>query len=77
MNSTVGVPRERLAWIDTTRGLGVLAVVLFHVLIWNYATLVEEGSAVASLWDQVGSSLGRVRMPIQPWLLPQPEHLLA
>lgn len=64
MSSTVGAPRERLAWIDTTRGLGVLAVVLFHVLIWNYATLVDQGSAVASLWDQVGSSLGRVRMPI-------------
>ncbi|SMH46354.1 Uncharacterized membrane protein YcfT [Rathayibacter oskolensis] len=58
------MPRERLAWADTTRGLGVLAVVLFHVLIWNYAALVDGTSAVASAWDQVGSSLGRIRMPI-------------
>ncbi|QHC58052.1 acyltransferase [Rathayibacter sp. VKM Ac-2760] len=56
--------RERLAWIDTTRGLGVLAVVLFHVLIWNYAFVADPGSAVSKLWDQVGGSLGRIRMPI-------------
>lgn len=58
------VARERLAWIDTTRGLGVLAVVLFHVLIWSFATVADPGSSVAALWDQVGGSLGRIRMPI-------------
>lgn len=63
MSVSSSVARERLAWADTTRGLGVLAVVLFHVLIWNYEGLVAS-SAVAGLWDQVGSSLGRVRMPI-------------
>ncbi|KQQ03947.1 hypothetical protein ASF42_10885 [Rathayibacter sp. Leaf294] len=59
-----GAARERLAWVDTTRGLGVIAVVVFHVLIWNYAGLVDGTSAVAAAWDQVGSSLGRIRMPI-------------
>lgn len=57
-------PRERLAWVDATRGLGVLAVVLFHVLIWNHDLLVDGRSAVSGLWDQVGGSLGRIRMPI-------------
>ncbi|MWV59990.1 acyltransferase family protein [Rathayibacter sp. VKM Ac-2754] len=59
-----GAVRERLAWVDTTRGLGVLAVVVFHVLIWNYSGLVDGTSAVAAAWEQVGSSLGRIRMPI-------------
>lgn len=60
----VVAPRERLAWADTTRGLGVLAVVLFHVLIWNHDALVSGTSSVGTIWDQVGNSLGRIRMPI-------------
>ncbi|WP_367882278.1 acyltransferase family protein [Rathayibacter oskolensis] len=32
--------------------------------MWNYAGLVDGTSAVAAAWDQVGSSLGRIRMPI-------------
>lgn len=60
----VVAPRERLAWADTTRGLGVLAVVLFHVLIWNHDAIAPASSPVGAVWDQVGNSLGRIRMPI-------------
>ncbi|NQX10954.1 acyltransferase [Microbacteriaceae bacterium VKM Ac-2855] len=54
---------ERLAWPDVTRALGVLAVVLFHSLIWNLDVVAGPGIA-ATVWDQIGSSLGRIRMPI-------------
>lgn len=55
--------QERLAWPDVTRGLGVLSVVLFHCLIWNLDAL-DAPSIATTIWDQIGSSLGRIRMPI-------------
>ncbi|NQX27233.1 acyltransferase family protein [Microbacteriaceae bacterium VKM Ac-2854] len=55
--------QDRLAWPDVTRGLGVLAVVLFHSLIWSLDAVAPSG-IVTTVWDQIGSSLGRIRMPI-------------
>lgn len=59
-----GVPPARAAWPDSTRGLGVLAVVLFHVLIWNHAAVAEGTSSLAGFWELTDVALGRLRMPV-------------
>lgn len=65
MTSTLTTRRgQRLAWPDATRALGVLAVVLFHVLIWNHAEVTQGSSPLAGLWDKADAALSRLRMPI-------------
>jgi len=57
--------RPRLAWVDATRGYCVAAVVLFHVLLWYYATDSMAAHPTArGAWSAVNSVLGSVRMPV-------------
>lgn len=65
MSTVVTTKRgERLAWPDATRAFGVLAVVLFHVLIWNHAEVTQGSSPLAGFWDKTDAALSRLRMPI-------------
>jgi fucose 4-O-acetylase-like acetyltransferase len=58
------VEKTRLAWPDATRALGVVAVVVYHTLIWNYNSLESPGSAPGGLWSTVDAVLGLTRMPV-------------
>lgn len=55
----------RHAWIDTARGLSVLAVVFFHVCLWHYWKLDDvAGSWAGEAWQAVNTVMGSVRMPL-------------
>ena len=56
--------QTRLAWPDATRALCVVAVVVYHVLIWNYAWMDSPGAAPGGPWSTVDAILGRTRMPV-------------
>ena len=56
--------QTRLAWPDATRALCVIAVVVYHVLIWNYAWMNSPGAAPGGPWSTVDAILGRTRMPV-------------
>lgn len=62
--AATGGGRVRVAWPDATRGLGVLAVVLFHVLIWDHGPSTGGSSALAGLWGLTDLALERLRMPL-------------
>lgn len=51
----------RLAWADTGRALAVIAVVLFHALIWNFGALE---SAKEGMWAPISTLLSVVRVPL-------------
>lgn len=51
----------RLAWPDATRGLAVLAVVLYHSLIWNQRDLA---GGLVQPWGWVNAALSQLRMPV-------------
>lgn len=55
---------QRLAWPDATRALGVFAVVLFHVLIWNHVEIAQGTSPLTGFWDKTDAALSRLRMPV-------------
>lgn len=58
-------PRSRLAWIDAARGVCVLAIVLFHFLIWIWQPEVGDGTGpTATVWGFVAEALGKVRLPL-------------
>lgn len=59
--STLGV---RLAWPDSIRALAVVAVVLFHFLIFNRPEAVGGSGALDEAWHDVETILGRLRMPV-------------
>ncbi|PPG39433.1 acyltransferase [Pseudoclavibacter sp. RFBA6] len=56
--------RGRLLWADATRGVGILAVVLFHVLIWHHDRDFGEATGAAIIWGPIDSLLGSARMPV-------------
>ncbi|WP_120337999.1 acyltransferase family protein [Cryobacterium soli] len=55
---------RRLAWIDTARAFCVVAVVLYHFLIWNRESLTHGLGPFDEQWDQVTAVLSRVRIPV-------------
>ncbi len=57
-------PAPRLAWVDAARGYCVVAVVLFHVLLWVYRPAGQVAPVPGAFWDFVNSTLGSVRMPM-------------
>ncbi len=61
--ATQAKPRE--IWIDSARGACVLAVVLFHVCLWQYLPMATQlwPSAVTG-WGKVNGYLGALRMPL-------------
>ncbi|MHA7178865.1 acyltransferase family protein [Arthrobacter sp. MDB2-24] len=62
--TTSAAPAVRLAWPDATRGLGVVAVVLFHVLIWHHDAIGGGPTALSGFWDTTDVAVGRLRMPV-------------
>jgi len=56
--------QPRLVWPDATRGLGVIAVVLFHTLIWHYQPFGSPSSKTGGTWSMIDTILGRTRMPV-------------
>lgn len=54
----------RIKWVDSARGLCVIAVVLFHVTIWHYLKFEHENSIAFTAWDGMAKGLGAVRMPL-------------
>lgn len=56
---------ERIVWIDAARGVSVAAIVLFHVVLWDYTPLsVGQEPYLDSFWHRQGEILGSVRIPM-------------
>ncbi|WP_082697104.1 acyltransferase [Kocuria rosea] len=56
---------QRIAWIDAARTFSVLAVVLYHVYIWHFASIDMPMDALSGhIWEGVSRLLGAVRMPL-------------
>lgn len=56
---TATSPRERLAWIDTARGLAIVLVTVTHAAEW-----IQETSIRLPIWTQVDDLLATFRMPL-------------
>ncbi|HEY3436086.1 MAG TPA: acyltransferase [Actinotalea sp.] len=55
----------RLEWVDAVRGFSVAAVVLFHVVLWDYGPVAQSvHPAGRAVWGVVNTMLGSVRMPV-------------
>ncbi|MGP5026147.1 acyltransferase [Glutamicibacter sp. BW77] len=58
-------PADRIGWIDAARGLSVLAIVLFHVVIWVYLPGAgQHSNPIQKLWERQGEILGSIRIPL-------------
>lgn len=56
---------NRIAWIDAARGVSVAAIVLFHVVLWDYTPLTANHDPYLDpLWQRQGEILGSVRIPM-------------
>lgn len=55
---------QRVAWIDAARGYAVVAVILFHVVIWHFRGLEGVAPVGWRLWSLVGALLGGAGMPL-------------
>lgn len=61
---TTSIPK-RLDWIDATRGLSVIAVVLFHVVLWHYSPeTASERPPLYKFWQFQNGFMGSVRIPL-------------
>ncbi|WP_162237530.1 acyltransferase family protein [Arthrobacter sp. Leaf234] len=58
------IPTVRLPWADATRGAGVIAVVVFHVLIWVHDPVFGTETAAGPVLSRVNALLGTLRMPV-------------
>jgi uncharacterized membrane protein YcfT len=55
----------RIAWIDATRGLAILCIVVYHTLLWYF--LSDPGRTWApsyGFWSRFNSMLGSLRVPL-------------
>lgn len=58
-------PAPRLGWLDLSRGLVVVAVVLMHVSYFHHAALLDgAGADITGAWALVNDKIAAVRMPI-------------
>lgn len=55
---------QRHDWVDALRGACIIAVVLFHVTIWQFLPAVEGSPLIASAWETLNLVLGGIRMPV-------------
>lgn len=63
--SAAPAPRAaRLDWIDMSRAVAVVAVVLFHASIGHYYGLDHAESGVVAWWDRINQIITTVRMPL-------------
>ncbi len=51
--------KQRLAWIDTARGLAIILVVFIHATQW-----VQEAPIRIGLWDDINEVVSTLRMPL-------------
>ncbi|WP_275898078.1 acyltransferase [Arthrobacter sp. Alg241-R88] len=56
--------QTRLVWPDATRGICVLAVVLFHVITWYHAPIYGPETGLSGLMTLFNQGLAKVRMPV-------------
>ncbi len=54
----------RVAWIDMSRGLAVVLVVLFHVTIGHYYLMDWADYSVIARWDRINQLLSVIRLPL-------------
>ena len=55
----------RLSWVDATRGYCVVAVALYHVVLWHYGVGgASVQPAADGFWYFINATLGSVRMPV-------------
>lgn len=54
----------RLDWVDMSRGVAVVAVVLFHASIGHYYGMTHSEPGVVAWWDRVNQIITTVRMPL-------------
>lgn len=60
-----GSAAVRIPWIDSARGLSVVAIVLFHVVLWDYLpTPGASNSPLKGVWAFQNGLLGSVRIPM-------------
>lgn len=57
-------PAPRLDWVDMSRAVAVVAVVLFHASIGHYYLLEHSEPGVVAWWDRVNQIITTVRMPL-------------
>ena len=57
--------RGRIAWADVAKGMGILLVVLWHVLMKHYLKIDWHiGGQTRGLWGTLGEQLLPLRMPL-------------
>ncbi len=60
-----GAPKPgRLDWVDMSRAVAVVAVVLFHASIGHFYTMSHSQEGVVAWWDRVNQIITAVRMPL-------------
>ncbi len=59
-----GATAPRLDWIDMSRAVAVIAVVLFHASIGHYYALDHAEDGVVAWWDRINQIITTVRMPL-------------
>lgn len=62
--ATLAPAPARLDWIDMSRGVAVVAVVLFHASIGHYYLMEHAQEGVVAWWDRVNQIVTTVRMPL-------------
>lgn len=56
---------NRIDWIDAARGMSVIAVVLFHVVLWHYLPEASNSRPfLYGMWKFQNDLLGSVRIPL-------------
>ncbi|GAB96457.1 fucose 4-O-acetylase-like acetyltransferase [Kineosphaera limosa] len=62
--ATASTPPPRMDWIDMSRAVAVVAVVLFHASIGHYYLMEHSAEGVVAWWDRVNQIVTTVRMPL-------------
>ncbi len=56
---------NRIDWIDAARGMSVIAIVLFHVVLWHYLPEASNSRPfLYGMWKFQNDLLGSVRIPL-------------
>lgn len=55
---------KRITWLDSARGVAVVAVVLLHVSIGHFYMLDHSSRYTVPVWDRVNQVVSVVRMPL-------------
>lgn len=65
MAKVATVPAERLVWVDAARGVSVLLVVLFHIVLWHLGEYHGQlWEPAGRIWTKFNAVLGSARMPL-------------